>query len=198
MGRYDIPAVINFILAKTGHSKLTYIGASMGGTYNTSLSINLRLSNSIRFPGTTVFFVAMASHPELNDKIDAMFALGPVASLSATRDFHYTFIGNFLWRPLAASFEWIPEVKFSLFPLIHCPIIMTASVGKEIQEWAVYGPGITWRSYAKFHLQLEYADHRLVRQSHLPSIRVWPRQLGRGIDMTLRNSLELGDIPFPI
>ena len=51
MGKYDIPAVLNYILAKTGRVKLIYIGHSMG---------------------TTMFWVAMETHPELNQKIQLM------------------------------------------------------------------------------------------------------------------------------
>ena len=51
MGKYDIPAVLNYILAKTGRDKLIYIGHSMG---------------------TTMFWVAMETHPELNQKIQLM------------------------------------------------------------------------------------------------------------------------------
>lgn len=63
MGRYDIPAVVQFILARNGKSetKLSYIGYSMGAS---------------------MFFVAMIAHPELNSKIEVMIALGPAASLA--------------------------------------------------------------------------------------------------------------------
>lgn len=33
IGRYDIPACINYVLRKTGSRKLTYIGHSMGIEY---------------------------------------------------------------------------------------------------------------------------------------------------------------------
>lgn len=61
MGLCDVPANIDFILRATQRQKLIYIGHSMG---------------------TTMFFVAMASRPELNDKIDVMIGLAPVASLA--------------------------------------------------------------------------------------------------------------------
>jgi lysosomal acid lipase/cholesteryl ester hydrolase len=60
-GEYDVPANINYILNVTSQSKLTFIGHSMG---------------------TTMFFIAMIRHPELNDKIDTMIALAPVASMA--------------------------------------------------------------------------------------------------------------------
>ena len=60
MGKYDIPAVINFILATTGRSSLSYVGHSMG---------------------CAMFFIAMVYYPELNSKIDVMIALAPATSL---------------------------------------------------------------------------------------------------------------------
>lgn len=60
MGRYDVPAIINYILLTTSRTKLIYIGHSMG---------------------CAVFFVAMITHPELNDKIEVMVALAPATSL---------------------------------------------------------------------------------------------------------------------
>ena len=64
MGKYDIPAELKYVLAKNGASKLSYIGHSMG---------------------CAVFFVAMITNPDLNTKIEAMFALGPATSLAHMR-----------------------------------------------------------------------------------------------------------------
>ncbi|KZS08948.1 putative Lipase 3 [Daphnia magna] len=61
MGNYDIPAVINFVLTKTGSEKMSYVGHSMG---------------------CTMFFICMSLHPELNDKIDVMIALAPAVSMA--------------------------------------------------------------------------------------------------------------------
>ena len=54
MGKYDVPAVLAHILEETGVEQIYYVGHSMG---------------------TTMFFVAMATHPELNSKIKLMSAL---------------------------------------------------------------------------------------------------------------------------
>lgn len=35
--------------------------------------------------GTTMFFVCMVHHPELNDKIELMVAMGPVSTLARLR-----------------------------------------------------------------------------------------------------------------
>ena len=58
MGRFDLPANIDYILAQTGVEKLFYLGHSMG---------------------TTMFFVCMTERPEYNDKIALMSAFAPVA-----------------------------------------------------------------------------------------------------------------------
>lgn len=61
---FDIPASIDYVLKLTGHSKLTYVGHSMG---------------------TTVFFVMCTMRPEYNQKIHQMIALAPIAFMSHTR-----------------------------------------------------------------------------------------------------------------
>lgn len=61
MGLFDVPANIEFILNITQKPRLMYIGHSMGAT---------------------MFYIAMASRPELNDKIDLMISLAPVASMA--------------------------------------------------------------------------------------------------------------------
>lgn len=61
MGLYDLPASIDFILNKTGQSKLHFIAHSQG---------------------TTSFFVMLSEKPEYNDKIISMHALAPVAFLT--------------------------------------------------------------------------------------------------------------------
>lgn len=61
MAKFDIPAVINYILSKTGRDKLIYIGYSMG---------------------CSMFFASLATHPELNSKIDVMVGMAPAVSLA--------------------------------------------------------------------------------------------------------------------
>ena len=60
MGKYDVPAILEFILTKTGRDKLIYIGHSMG---------------------CSMFFVAMSTFPQLGSKIELMVALAPAVSL---------------------------------------------------------------------------------------------------------------------
>jgi predicted alpha/beta hydrolase len=61
MGIYDLPAVIDYILARTRQQGVYYIGHSMG---------------------TTMFFVLTSFKPEYNTKIHLMVALAPVAFMS--------------------------------------------------------------------------------------------------------------------
>ncbi|XP_059055759.1 lipase 3-like [Achroia grisella] len=58
IGRYDLPAMIDYILDKTGEEQLTYIGYSQG---------------------STTFFVLCSELPEYNKKINVMIALSAVA-----------------------------------------------------------------------------------------------------------------------
>jgi len=60
-GAIDAPAQIRYILQLIQQDKLSYIGHSQG---------------------TMSFWIAMETNPDLNDKIEAMFALGPVARLN--------------------------------------------------------------------------------------------------------------------
>ncbi|XP_019339825.1 lysosomal acid lipase/cholesteryl ester hydrolase isoform X2 [Alligator mississippiensis] len=58
MAKYDLPAVINFIVQKTGQEKLYYVGHSQG---------------------TTIAFIAFSTMPQLARRIKVFFALAPVA-----------------------------------------------------------------------------------------------------------------------
>ena len=60
MGKYDIPAVISYVLTTTGRSTMSYVGHSMG---------------------CAMFYVCMIEHPELNAKIDVMIALSSGTSV---------------------------------------------------------------------------------------------------------------------
>ena len=60
-GGIDVPAQLQYILQFIQQDKLSYVGHSQG---------------------TTSFWIAMETNPDLNEKIEIMFALGPVAHLS--------------------------------------------------------------------------------------------------------------------
>lgn len=72
MGLYDIPAEIEYILNATGREKLIYIGHSMGNHSSNLNEFKWNNIDFIRFLGTTMFWVAMETHPELNEKIELM------------------------------------------------------------------------------------------------------------------------------
>ncbi|NXO87959.1 LIPM Lipase, partial [Sitta europaea] len=61
IGKYDIPAELNFIMNKTGQKDVFYIGHS---------------------EGTTAGFIAFCTYPDLSRKIKAFFALAPVATIT--------------------------------------------------------------------------------------------------------------------
>uniref|UniRef100_A0A8C3TEZ4 AB hydrolase-1 domain-containing protein n=1 Tax=Chelydra serpentina TaxID=8475 RepID=A0A8C3TEZ4_CHESE len=60
MAKYDHPAVVDFIVQKTGQEKLYYVGHS---------------------EGTTTAFIAFSTMPQLAQRIKMYFALAPVATL---------------------------------------------------------------------------------------------------------------------
>nr|AWU67118.1 putative triacylglycerol lipase [Crangon crangon] len=62
MAKYDLPAMLDYVLDKTGVEKLHYVGHSMG---------------------TTVFFALMSSQPEYQRRIASMVALAPVATVTS-------------------------------------------------------------------------------------------------------------------
>uniref|UniRef100_A0A672V9X1 Partial AB-hydrolase lipase domain-containing protein n=1 Tax=Strigops habroptila TaxID=2489341 RepID=A0A672V9X1_STRHB len=64
MAMYDLPAMINFILQKTGQKQIYYIGYSQG---------------------CTIAFIAFSSMPELAQKIKLFFALAPVVTVKHAR-----------------------------------------------------------------------------------------------------------------
>ena len=62
MGRYDIPASINYVLTATNETKLAaYYGYSLG---------------------CSLFFIGASVYPELNDRVEIMIGLGPTASFA--------------------------------------------------------------------------------------------------------------------
>jgi lysosomal acid lipase/cholesteryl ester hydrolase len=61
MGKYDLPANVDYVLKQTGVSKITYMGHSQG---------------------TTQFWVANTMYPDLGQKIEKMVAFAPVMYLA--------------------------------------------------------------------------------------------------------------------
>ncbi|CAH1395540.1 unnamed protein product [Nezara viridula] len=100
MGYYDQPAIIDFILNKTNHEKLFYIGHSQG---------------------TTQFFALMSTRPEYNEKVIHMSALAPIAFLDHTRGTlrALTFFANYIVKVarffniynVLSSSPWIRRIE---------------------------------------------------------------------------------------
>lgn len=63
IGKYDVPAMIDCVLGVSKQKKLIYVGHSQG---------------------TTSFFVFASLRPEYHRKVEAMFALAPVAFMGET------------------------------------------------------------------------------------------------------------------
>jgi len=63
MGVYDIPAIVNYVIAKTAQPSLYYIGHSLGNN---------------------VLMIAMSDNPGINEKIKLCISLAPAAYLYMT------------------------------------------------------------------------------------------------------------------
>lgn len=76
MGIYDLPAMIDYILSRTGEKQLFYIGFSQG---------------------TTQFWILTSLKPEYNEKIKLMSAMAPVAYMGHVGGLlkPLSFVGNF-------------------------------------------------------------------------------------------------------
>ena len=90
MGRYDVPAMMTYILKKTRRPKFVYIADSLG---------------------CTSFFMAMNYRPELNQKVAVMFALAPSTSVGHIRDPMLRHIVIPLYEPIRVKYRFL---KFSL------------------------------------------------------------------------------------
>ena len=75
MGRYDIPASIDYVLNVTGQEKLAaYFGYSLG---------------------CSAFFMGAIQHPRLNEQTEIMIALGPTVSVAHLDNF-FRFLAPFV------------------------------------------------------------------------------------------------------
>lgn len=81
MGVYDLPIVIDYILAMTRQPKLSYIGHSMG---------------------TTMFYVLLSEKPEYNEKVRVMIGMAPIAFINHVKSPMIRFLAT-ISDPLAVS-----------------------------------------------------------------------------------------------
>lgn len=68
MGRFDIPASIDYVLNVTGQSKLAaYFGYSLG---------------------SSLFFIGANYHPQLNDQVEMLVSFGPTVSFAHLNNYY--------------------------------------------------------------------------------------------------------------
>lgn len=83
MGKYDVPAIIDYILNNTKQEKLHYIGHSQGGTS---------------------LYIAMSLRPEYNNKVRLAILLAPGGLMRRLPHLIYNkaarFVNNFQVRSL--------------------------------------------------------------------------------------------------
>nr|XP_004653065.2 lipase member M [Jaculus jaculus] len=93
MARFDLPAVINFILQKTGQEKIYYVGYSQG---------------------TTMGFIAFSTMPDLAYKIKTYFALAPIATVKHAKSPGTTFLWlpDILLKGLFGKQEFLYQTRF--------------------------------------------------------------------------------------
>lgn len=108
MGQLDIPASLSYVLAVTGHERLVYIGNSFG---------------------CTLFFIAMSSRPEWNDRIDLMVAMAPVSTMAKVKSPPVRLMAS-LYRPfLKKLFEKVSKGR-AFGDMTSSPRL------RAIQRWA--------------------------------------------------------------
>ncbi|XP_036192584.1 lipase member M [Myotis myotis] len=93
MARFDLPAVINFILQKTGQEKIYYVGYSQG---------------------TTMGFIAFSTMPELAQKIKLYFALAPIATIKHARSpgTKFLLLPDMMIKGLFGRKEFLYQTRF--------------------------------------------------------------------------------------
>uniref|UniRef100_A0A663LKZ2 Lipase n=1 Tax=Athene cunicularia TaxID=194338 RepID=A0A663LKZ2_ATHCN len=102
MAMYDLPAMINFVLQKTGQKQIYYVGYSQG---------------------CTIAFIAFSSMPELAQKIKMFFALAPAVTMKHTRSpiMKMTFLLDRQFKMLQVGKLWRFLPKLCRHPLLHKP-----------------------------------------------------------------------------
>uniref|UniRef100_A0AAA9TG67 Lipase n=1 Tax=Bos taurus TaxID=9913 RepID=A0AAA9TG67_BOVIN len=93
MARFDLPAVINFILQKTGQEKIYYVGYSQG---------------------TTMGFIAFSTMPELAQKIKMYFALAPIATIKYAKSpgTKFLLLPDMMIKGLFGKREFLYQTRF--------------------------------------------------------------------------------------
>lgn len=97
MAKYDIPAMLNYVTKVTGQKKVIAVAGSFG---------------------CTVLFMAMSTRPDIDDKIELMFAFAPVVNLSHTRSRTIP-VNLFYWRLFSVIYT-----SYNLYNVIHWQVNM--------------------------------------------------------------------------
>ncbi|CAJ0940269.1 unnamed protein product [Ranitomeya imitator] len=100
MATLDLPAVINFILQKTGQEQIYYIGHSQG---------------------TTIGFIAFSSLPQLAKKVKMFFGLAPVATIkfSSSPLAKLSIVPEFVIKDLFGKKEFLPQTELIKWLATH-------------------------------------------------------------------------------
>ncbi|XP_018305312.1 lipase 3 isoform X2 [Mycetomoellerius zeteki] len=138
IGYYDLPATIDYILEKTGHSKLYYIGYSQGAT---------------------TFYVMGSERPEYNAKIKGMISLAPAVFLGNQKSLFLKLFAYFHsileWGSYICNInQWLPRNKWQSFILrtflSNAPHPMTEGLCSSVKQFLHFGQLISSGSFQKF------------------------------------------------
>ncbi|KAG6935991.1 lysosomal acid lipase/cholesteryl ester hydrolase-like [Chelydra serpentina] len=93
IAKYDLPAVIDFIVQKTGQKQLYYVGHSQG---------------------TTIAFIAFSTMPQLAQRIKMYFALAPVATVKYAKSplTKLALLPNSIIKMLFGNKDFLPHTYF--------------------------------------------------------------------------------------
>ncbi|XP_069680600.1 lipase 3-like isoform X2 [Periplaneta americana] len=153
-GVYDLPAVIDYILEKTGKEKIIYVGHSMG---------------------TTLFYIMMSQLPEYNEKITVMISLAPIVYTSHTK----SGVGNvlaFLQEPLSKflnliGFTHIMPVPHFLSEIRPMLCIDTPLISNICQKFLILVEGVDLQrlnpTFIPAYLNNPYAGAPIKQMMHL-------------------------------
>ncbi|CAM5129105.1 unnamed protein product [Eretmochelys imbricata] len=93
LAKYDLPAVINFIVQKTGQEQLYYVGHSQG---------------------TTIAFIAFSTMPLLAQRIKMYFALAPVVTMKYAKSplTKLALLPNSIIKIIFGNKDFLPHTYF--------------------------------------------------------------------------------------
>ncbi|TKC46038.1 hypothetical protein EI555_013895 [Monodon monoceros] len=114
MARFDLPAVIDFILQKTGQENIYYVGYSQG---------------------TTMGFIAFSTMPELAQKIRMYFALAPIATVKHAKSpgAKFLLLPDVMIKGLFGKKEFLYQTRFlRLFVIYLCGQVIIDQICSNI------------------------------------------------------------------